>query len=125
VMPAVHSVPAVGYAVAKGAASWVFSGDTGHNPTFWQRVNQMEVSMLVIETTFSREEEALAIRSRHLSSDDLLTELKGLAIGKQFPIYITHTKPAETTLIMSQVHEKNTPEVYDIRWLSTGQTFEL
>lgn len=131
VLPAVHAVPAVGYAVSKGAGSWVFSGDTERNPAFWQRINQIDVSMLVIETTFSHEEKELAARTLHLSPEVLADELQGLASDKKFPIYITHTKPAETSLIMSQVEQKNLhgdtdgPADYDIRWLSAGQTFEL
>lgn len=34
VLPAVHTVPAVGYAVAGSSGWWVFSGDTGRNPDF-------------------------------------------------------------------------------------------
>ena len=43
VLPAVHIVPAVGYAVSAGQGAWVFSGDTERNPAFWQRVNQLPV----------------------------------------------------------------------------------
>lgn len=130
-LPAVHAVPAVGYAVSKGEACWVFSGDTERNPIFWQRINQMRVSMLVIETAFSRREEKLAVRSQHLSPDVLSDELNGLAENQKFPIYITHTKPAETDLIMSEVLKiglpamEGDPPVRDLRWLSAGQEFEL
>ncbi|MDB5881904.1 MAG: 3,5-cyclic-nucleotide phosphodiesterase (Cyclic phosphodiesterase)-like protein, partial [Ramlibacter sp.] len=41
VLPAVHTVPAVGYAVTSAKGCWVFTGDTERNPAFWQRVNQM------------------------------------------------------------------------------------
>ena len=49
VLPAVHTVPAVAYAIAQVSEQpihWVFSGDTGHNPAFWQRINAMQVGML-------------------------------------------------------------------------------
>ena len=40
VLPAVHTVPAVGFAVDAGAAAdhahWVFTGDTGPNPALWR-----------------------------------------------------------------------------------------
>jgi ribonuclease BN (tRNA processing enzyme) len=130
-LPAVHAVPAVGYAVSKGEACWVFSGDTERNPAFWQRINQMNVSMLVIETAFSRREKELAVRSQHLSPDVLSEELSGLATDRKFPIYITHTKPAETDLIMSEVLLICPPGLdgiapaHDIRWLLAGQEFEL
>lgn len=131
VLPAVHTVPAAGYAVMQGRACWVFTGDTECNPAFWQRINQMEVSMLVIETAFSNREKHLATKSRHLSPNVLAGELDCIAPGRSFPIYITHTKPAETELIMSeiqqfdQVQPDGTDVVHDIRWLQAGQEFEL
>jgi hypothetical protein len=56
VLPAVHTVPAAGYAVATGKGCWVFTGDTEQNPALWARINQMNVAMLVIETAFSNRE---------------------------------------------------------------------
>jgi ribonuclease BN (tRNA processing enzyme) len=131
VLPAIHTVPAVGYAVTAKDACWVFTGDTERNPAFWQRINQLEVSMLVIETAFSSRESQLAVKSLHLSPDVLASELDCIAQGKRFPIYITHTKPAETELIMSEIqrfeqaHASNSHFAHDIRWLKAGQEFEL
>lgn len=130
-LPAIHTVPAVGYAVTQNHACWVFSGDTERNPAFWQRINQLEVNMLVIETAFSSRESELAVRSRHLSPDVLASELDCIAVGKKFPIYITHTKPAETELIMSEIQKLELKRsggsriAHDIRWLKAGQEFEL
>jgi ribonuclease BN (tRNA processing enzyme) len=124
VLPAVHTVPACGFAVrrADGGAHWVFSGDTERNAPFWDRVNAMDVAMLVIETAFSSREQALAERSLHLSPTMLADELTHIAPGKQYPIYITHTKPAETEEIMSQIESLAGHQVAglaqrDIRWL--------
>src|SRR5688572_22873869 len=105
VLPAVHTVPACGFAVcrAEGGANWVFTGDTERNAPFWDRVNALDVAMLVIETAFSNREQALAERSLHLSPHVLADELAHIDPGKQYPIYITHTKPAETEDIMSQI----------------------
>lgn len=131
VLPAVHTVPAVGYAVMTSQACWVFSGDTGPNPAFWQRVNQLSVSMLVIETAFSSRESQLAQTSQHLSPEVLAAELDGIAPGSNYPIYITHTKPAETELIMSEIRALDAGgppgnrRQHDIRWLQAGQEFDL
>ena len=131
VLPAVHTVPAVGYAAAAESGYWVFSGDTERNPAFWQRVNQLPVAMLIIETAFSDQEKDLARRSMHLSPSVLATELDHIATGQQYPIYITHTKPAETGLIMTEVQRfdqmpsREGDVRHDIRWLSAGQTFDL
>ncbi|MDP3139591.1 MAG: 3',5'-cyclic-nucleotide phosphodiesterase [Burkholderiaceae bacterium] len=131
VLPAVHTVPAVAYAITGGARYWVFTGDTERNPAFWARINQLDVAMLVIETAFSNREEELARRSLHLSPGVLASELDNIDTRRSFPIYITHTKPAETDLIMEEIRgfEQSQPSRaeagHDIRWLRAGQEFEL
>ena len=142
VLTAVHSVPAAGYA-ARSASTlpggrarpyWVFTGDTESNPALWARVNQLEVAMLVIETAFSNRESELAHRSQHLSPASLASELASIPAGKHYPVYITHTKPAETHLIMDEIERFNSSGEldtlgaggrYDIRRLTAGQVFEV
>jgi ribonuclease BN (tRNA processing enzyme) len=131
VLPAVHTVPAVGYAIASGQGCWVFTGDTERNPAFWRRINQMDVAALVIETAFSNREQDLAHRSLHLSPHALADELDCIDKGRSFPIYVTHTKPAETELIMAEIQRfdrtqpTGTGGGHDIRWLRAGQEFDL
>lgn len=131
VLPAVHTVPACGYAARGDSGHWVFSGDTERNPAFWARINQLPVALLVIETAFSDREKALAARSLHLAPSVLATELDQIAPGHWYPIYITHTKPAETGLIMEEIqrfdHKANRANDvrHDIRWLSAGMSFEV
>jgi ribonuclease BN (tRNA processing enzyme) len=131
VLPAVHTVPAAGYAITAGHGCWVFTGDTERNPAFWTRVNQLNVAMLVIETAFSNKEKDLAKRSLHLSPTVLADELDCIAKGKNYPIYITHTKPAETEQIMDEVQRFDQTQpfgpnvTHDIRWLRAGQEFEI
>ncbi|HZY17145.1 MAG TPA: 3',5'-cyclic-nucleotide phosphodiesterase [Ramlibacter sp.] len=132
VLPAVHTVPAVGYAVsAENGGNWVFTGDTERNPAFWRRLNAIPVAALVIETAFSNREKDLARRSLHLSPQALADELDCIDRGKRFPIYITHTKPAETDLIMDEIQRFDMTQPFgadvshDIRWLRAGQEFEL
>ncbi|MBU3738487.1 MAG: 3',5'-cyclic-nucleotide phosphodiesterase [Rhodoferax sp.] len=130
-LPAVHTVPAVGYAVTAGTGCWVFSGDTGRNPAFWERVNQLNVAVLVIETAFSNREKELALLSRHLSPDVLAEELDRIEPGRRYPVYITHTKPSQTELIMTEIQcfdqtqEEGNHVSHDIRWLKAGQEFDL
>jgi ribonuclease BN (tRNA processing enzyme) len=133
VLPAVHTVPACGYAIrsAQGGPHWVFSGDTERNQPFWDRVNELDVAVLVIETAFSNREQALAQRSLHLSPATLADELSRIAPGKKYPVYITHTKPAETEEIMSQIDafaigwEMQGQETRDIRWLRADETLSI
>lgn len=131
VLPAVHTVPAAGFAINQGLGCWVFTGDTEQNPALWKRINQLDVAMLVIETAFSNKESALAKSSLHLSPRVLAQELDCISPGKRFPIYITHTKPAETEQIMAEIQRFDQtqplgPNVsHDIRWLRAGQEFEI
>lgn len=131
VLPAVHTVPAVGYAVTAGKGCWVFTGDTERNPAFWRRINQMNIAALIIETAFSNREKDLARRSLHLSPMALAEELDCIDKTKRFPIYITHTKPAETELIMAEIQRFDQTQPFgpnvshDIRWLHAGQEFLL
>ncbi len=130
-LPAVHTVAAVGYAITAGAGCWVFSGDTERNPAFWKRINQMNVAMLVIETAFSNREKQLAQLSLHLSPNVLAQELDQIDKTKRFPIYITHTKPAETEQIMEEIQRFDQTQpfgpnvTHDIRWLRAGQELTI
>ena len=131
VLPAVHTVPAAGFSISAGAGCWVFTGDTERNAAFWKRVNQLPVAMLVIETAFSNREAELARRSLHLSPESLAQELDCIAKGRRYPIYITHTKPAETDMIMSEIQRFDQTQPFgidvshDIQWLRAGQEFAL
>jgi len=132
VLPAVHTVPACGYAIsAPGGGNWVFTGDTERNPAFWRRLNELRVTALVIETAFSNREKDLARRSLHLSPSSLAEELDRIDKGRSYPIFITHTKPAETDLIMAEIQRFDQTQPFgpnvshDIRYLRAGQEFEL
>lgn len=134
-LPAAHTVPAVGYAVRGQDRKewWVFSGDTERNPAFWGRVNELPVAMLVMETAFSERESALARRSLHLSPQSLLAELRQFN-QRRCPVYITHTKPAETDIIMGEIRDLLAHQVaspldegppLSVQWLLAGQEFTL
>jgi len=123
VLPALHTVPAVGFALRDGRAAghWVFSGDTGPNPALWARLAQMRVATLIIETAFGDEEIALARVSRHLSPALLGRELAQL--DQPADIYITHIKPGELDVVMAEIGRLDTP--HRIRQLATGQVMHV
>lgn len=130
VLPAVHTVPAVGFAahsLNRSGGAWVFSGDTGHNPAFWARINQLDVGLLVIETAFSERECRLAHISQHLCPSTLAAQLEMMRPDATYPVHITHTKPAETALIMSQIDDLHAQRQRQglhpihIAWLQAGQ----
>ena len=101
VLPAVHTVSAVGFAVLAGAGAWAFTGDTGPNAALWQRLQSMAVAHLVIETAFSDEERALAKISSHLCPPMLGKEL--VQLEGSVAVHITHIKPGEVESVMAQI----------------------
>jgi ribonuclease BN (tRNA processing enzyme) len=122
VLSASHTVPAVGFAVDGGSVGWwVYTGDTGPNPALWQRLKQMRVAHLVIETAFSDEEHLLARISRHLCPTALGNELAQL--GGSVDVHITHIKPGEMEAVMAEIGRLATP--HRIHALSAGQVIRL
>jgi ribonuclease BN (tRNA processing enzyme) len=122
VLSAAHTVPAVGFAVDAGSAgAWVYTGDTGPNPLLWQRLKDMKVAHLVIETAFSDEERQLARISRHLCPAALGHELAQL--DGSVDVHITHIKPGEMDAVMSEIGRLGTP--HRIHALEAGQLINL
>jgi ribonuclease BN (tRNA processing enzyme) len=125
VLPAAHTVPAVGYAVESTApgsrGAWVFSGDTGPNPALWQRLRQMRLATLVIETAFGDDEAELAQISRHLCPSMLAQELRLLPAPTE--VLITHIKPGEVDAVMSEIAAQNSQ--HRISALVSGQVIDL
>ena len=104
VLPAIHTVPAVGYLLDSGKGSLVFTGDTGPNDALWSVVNEVEnLKFLIIETAFSDKDRTLAELSKHLCPSMLGEELAKLA--RPAEIYITHLKPSEIELTMQEIDE--------------------
>lgn len=105
VLPAVHTVPAVGYLLDSGKGSLVFTGDTGPNDALWSVVNEIEnLRFLIIETAFSDKDRALAELSKHLCPSMLGEELAKLE--RPAEVYITHLKPSEIELTMQEIEER-------------------
>ena len=121
VLPASHTVPAVGYAVLGSHGAWVFTGDTGPNPALWARLATLPVAALVIETAFADEESALARVSRHLCPRELRGELAQLA--KPTDVYITHIKPGEVDAVMSEIAAHGGP--HRVRALVSGDVMSV
>ena len=128
VLPACHTVPAVGYAVTRtdppegaDAGAWVFTGDTGPNPALWQRLAQMPVATLVIETAFGNDEQAVAEISQHLCPRTLAHELAQLQAPTQ--VFITHIKPGEVDAVMTEIAAQG--DHHRIAALVTGQVMAL
>jgi ribonuclease BN (tRNA processing enzyme) len=121
-LPAIHTVPAVGYHLDSGSGSLVFSGDTGPNDEFWGIVNTIDnLKVLIIETAFSNKERQLAEVSKHLCPSMLTGELTKLE--REPEVWITHLKPGEIELTMQEIVE--CAGTLRPRMLQNGQVFEF
>jgi len=122
VLPAVHTVPAVGYHLDSGKQSLVFTGDTGPNDALWAIVNRIEnLKFLIIETAFSDKDRKLAEIALHLCPSMLGTELAKLE--RPAEVYITHLKPSEIELTMQEIEELSVAA--QPRLLQNNQVFEF
>ena len=122
VLPAIHTVPAVGYQLDSGKSSLVFTGDTGPNDALWKVVNRIEnLKYLIIETAFSDKERRLAEMALHLCPAMLGEELAKLE--RQAEVYITHLKPSEIELTMQEIEELSSK--LQPRLLQNNHVFEF
>jgi ribonuclease BN (tRNA processing enzyme) len=122
VLPANHTVPAVGYHVDSGRASLVFTGDTTTNDPLWEIVNRIaNLKYLIIETAFCNREKALAIAAKHLCPSMLADELAKL--DRSAEIYVTHLKPGEIELTMQEIED--CAGQYRPRMMQNNQVFEF
>ena len=122
VLPAEHTVPAVGYLLETGAGALAFTGDTGMNPELWPRLNALRhLQTLIIETAFPDAQKELALASKHLCPSMLAAELANL---RHYPeVYITHLKPGRIEETMTEV--ESVAAAYRPRMLQNSQIFEL
>jgi ribonuclease BN (tRNA processing enzyme) len=122
VLPALHAVPACGYAVqAPSGRAWVYTGDTGPNPALWQALQHHRVGQLVIEVAFAEADRAVAADSRHHCPSTLAAELAHLPAGVD--VWLTHIKPGELDTIRADLAER-LPGA-ELRALVAGQTLRL
>jgi ribonuclease BN (tRNA processing enzyme) len=126
VLSALHTVPAVGFAVlpsgASAAGAWVYTGDTAPNPALWARLNALPIRQLVIETAFSNDESELADISGHLSPAALAGELAHLG-ERPIEVFVTHIKPGELDAVMAEVAAIGCRHA--VKALVTGQRMPL
>jgi len=121
VLPAEHTVPAVGFALHAEQGAWVFTGDTGPNPALWTRLRGLEVRHLVIETAFSDEERTLARISKHLCPATLAQELA--QFEGDVDVHITHIKPGEMEAVMAEIAAGGSK--HRIKALEAGQELRV
>ena len=121
-LPAIHTVPAVGYLLDSGRGNLVFTGDTDPNEALWSVVNGIDnLKYLIIETAFSDKDRWLAELSKHLCPSMLGEQLAKLE--RPAEIYISHLKPTEIELTMQEIEEL--PGGSPPRLLQNNHVFEF
>ncbi|MBE9608975.1 3',5'-cyclic-nucleotide phosphodiesterase [Chitinilyticum piscinae] len=121
-LPALHTIPAIGYQLDSGTSSVVYSGDTVGCPAFWQAVNAIgNLGAVIIETAFANHEAELASLARHLCPASLARELCNLEHDAE--VLITHLKPADSGRTLREIHELDSRHA--IRPLLQGETIQF
>jgi ribonuclease BN (tRNA processing enzyme) len=122
VLPANHTVPAVGYRLDSGKASLVFTGDTSTSKPLWDAINASHnLRYLLIETAFSDRAMDLAITSKHLCPRLLVDELRQLHHDPE--IFITQLKPGQMEQTMAEIAAASGQRLPLM--LQANQVFEL
>ncbi|MES0874076.1 3',5'-cyclic-nucleotide phosphodiesterase [Sinimarinibacterium thermocellulolyticum] len=92
VFPVLHTVPAVGCAIAGRRGTFAFTGDTYADDRLWTALNALpRLDKLMIEIAFADEQAALGHASKHFTPSLLGSELHKLRHHPK--LYLTHHKP--------------------------------
>ncbi|GMR08854.1 MAG: 3',5'-cyclic-nucleotide phosphodiesterase [Gammaproteobacteria bacterium] len=121
-IPVNHVVPAVGYRVEQNGRAFAFSGDTTTNDTLWEKLNNHDnLEFLIIESAFADQDIKLCQLARHYCPSLLAEDIEKL---RHKPgLYITHLKPGEEDIIMSEV--RSLLKDWDVEQLKGGEEFEI
>lgn len=98
-----HSVPAVGYLVEDNRGKRLFyTGDMGPCGSTWEKMGNVKIDCLIIETTFPNHMGELARKAGHLTPRLLKNELSKMRRAPE-RIYITHLKPQHAKVIRQEL----------------------
>lgn len=117
-----HAVPGVAYRIEFRGRSFAFSGDTTSNDSLWAALNRHDnLDLLFIESAFANKDRSLARAALHYCPELLASDLRQLK--HQPAIYISHLKPGEEELIMSECRQAMPDR--ELGQLKSGDVFEL
>jgi ribonuclease BN (tRNA processing enzyme) len=121
-LPARHSVPAVGYSVNNGRASWAYSADSTLCEDFWRALNRIDnLKYLLIENTFRNDNAAGAARSGHNTANLLAQGLH--LLERPVELFIVHMEAGYEETTMREV--QSAAGKFEPRMLQRGHVFEL
>ena len=100
-LPALHTVPAIGYALEDAGGIFAFTGDTYTDDALWAGLNALpRLDKLMIECSFTDEDAELGRDSRHFTPAVLGRELQRLKHRPE--LFLTHHKPGAERPIARQ-----------------------
>jgi len=100
-----HTVPAVGYLVeGKKDKRFFYTGDTGPTALTWKKIKNKKINCLIIDVSFPKKLNALAIKTGHLTPDLLKKEILQI-IPMPEMICITHPKPQYFSTIKRELQK--------------------
>jgi len=114
VLPASHSVAAVGYAITTEQSTLAFTGDSGPCSAFWDALGTLPgLKHLIVETSFTDKDHVLAELSSHYCPISLSQSFQPLEPAVQ--LWISHLKPGQAEQIMAELNHterlaKTTPK---------------
>ena len=101
--PVLHTVPAVGYALADAAGCFAFTGDTYGDEAMWDALNALpRLDYLMVEVAYPDEAAEIGEASRHLTPARLGVELGRLQHRPE--LLLSHHKPGLEAAIEAQCH---------------------
>jgi ribonuclease BN (tRNA processing enzyme) len=122
VLPAHHSVPAVGYSLESAGGSLAFTGDTALSDLLVDAINRIRnLRYLLVETAFPNSQQDLALAARHLCPVTLHKLLDRLNTSPE--VFVTHLKPTFEAVTAKEAFAYDGRLQIDI--LEQGHEFEL
>lgn len=122
VLPAFHTVPAVGYWVGNEQAAFAFSGDCSQNNVFWEALNNLPpVDMLIVDNQYTDEEKEISALAKHYYPASLAEDLQKLTYKP--PIYITHLPTINTEAVVGEV--ENDLAFWSPNILTAGHRYQI
>lgn len=121
-VPALHTVPSVGYALQDEAGVFVFTGDTYADQSLWAGLNALpRLDKLMIDCSFTDQDAELGRESRHFTPAVLGRELAQLRHRPE--LLLTHHKPGAEHQISRQC--ARSLKGWEYRHLRRGDTISL
>jgi ribonuclease BN (tRNA processing enzyme) len=121
-LPALHTVPAVGYLIECGSGSFAFSGDTTYCEAFWNALDEVgNLKYVMMETTMREQDAAIAEGSRHTIPSLLARGAQRLKAAVQ--LLVTHIEPDKLQAVQSEVRAALGGR--PVHFVQRGELFQL